>query len=96
MNILLPKLTDPTKINVLCKDRNLVIKYKQNTEKGNNFSKVNFFKKVLLPENTQFNRLNYKYKNNVLSITAPLNTDSKESKENNSTIPTKIKNQIRN
>ena len=96
MNILLPKFTDPTKINVICKDRHLVVEYEDNTEKDNNFSKVYFFKRVLLPENTQFNSLNYKYENNVLSITAPLNTDSKESKENNLTLPTKIKNQIQN
>jgi HSP20 family molecular chaperone IbpA len=94
MNILLPKFTDPTKINVICKDRHLVVKYEDNTEKDNNFSKVKFVKSVLLPENTQFNSLNYEYENNVLSITALL--DSKESKENNSTLPTKIKNQIQN
>ena len=47
-----------------------------------------------MPENTQFNDLKCKYENNVLSITAPLNTDFKEEQPNS--IPIEIKNQIQN
>ena len=94
LNLLLPRCADPTKINVTCKDRQLIVKYEDKTEKEDNFSNVYFYRQVLLPENTQFNDLKCKYENNVLSITAPLNTDFKEEQPNS--IPIEIKNQIQN
>jgi HSP20 family molecular chaperone IbpA len=90
MNLLLPKCTDPAKINVTCKDRQLIVKYEDKTEKDDNFSSIYFYKQVLLPENTQFNDLKCKYENNLLSITAPLNTDFKENQANS--IPVEFKN----
>ena len=94
MSLLLPKCADPTKINVTCKDRQLIVKYEDKTEKDDIISNVYFYKQVLLPENTQFNDLKCKYENNVLSISAPLNTHFEEEQPNS--IPIEIKNQIQN
>ncbi len=81
INLSLPECTDPTKINVTCKDRNLVVKYEDNTEKDNNFSKVKFVKSVLLPENSQFNSLNYEYKNNsIINHTTKLSNSIEQKK----------------
>ncbi len=94
MSLLLPKCADPTKINVTCKERQLIVKYQDKTEKDDIISNVYFHKQVLLPENTQFNDLKCKYENNVLSISAPLNTHFEEEQPNS--IPIEIKNQIQN
>ena len=90
MNFILPKCTDPAKINVTCKDRQLIVKYEDKKEKDDNFSSIYFYKQVLLPENTQFNDLKCKYENDLLSITAPLNTEFKEKQANS--IPVEFKN----
>jgi len=92
INLSLPECTDPTKINVTCKDRNLIVKYEDKTEKDDSFSSIYFYKQVFLPENTQFNDLNCKYENNILSISAPINADL--DKKNPISIPIYVKNQI--
>jgi HSP20 family molecular chaperone IbpA len=92
INLSLPECTDPTKINVTCKDRNLIVKYEDKTEKDDSFSSIYFYEQVFLPENTQFNDLNCKYENNILSISAPINADL--DKKNPISIPIYVKNQI--
>ena len=92
MSMSLPEGIDPSKINVTCKDRELVVKYENKTETDDSFSKIYFYKQVLLPENTEFNGLKCAYENNTLSVTAPLNTDYKEKQAN--MIPIEVKNQI--
>jgi len=89
MNLLLPNCTDPTKINVTCKERNLIVKYEDKSEKDDTYLSINFYKQILLPENTQLNDLKCKYENNVLSITAPLNSDFLENQQNSITVEVK-------
>ena len=79
MNLALPGNLDPSKLNVICKDRQLIVKYQNNKETDDTFSDVYFYKQVLLPENTDFNCLKCTFDQNTL---APLMSDFKEKKEN--------------
>ena len=92
MSLALPEGIDPAKINVTCKDRELVVKYQDKKETNDSFSNIYFYKQVLLPENTEFNSLKCSYENNMLSITAPLNTDFKDKQA--SVLPIEIKNKL--
>lgn len=82
MNLALPDNLDPSKLNVICKDRQLIIKYQNKKETDDTYSDVYFYKQVLLPENTDFNCLKCTFDQNTLSISAPLKSDFKEKKEN--------------
>lgn len=75
MNLSLPENLDPAKLNVTCKDRQLIVKYQYKTEKDNGFSDVFYYKQVLMPENTDFSSLKCLFEKNTLSITAPLISD---------------------
>lgn len=68
----LPSGIDPSKINVTCKDRDVVIKAEETVEKADGISSRYYYKRVTLPENTEFGALRCNVKNNVLSLEAPL------------------------
>jgi HSP20 family molecular chaperone IbpA len=82
MNLVLPDNLDPSKLNVVCKDRQLIVKYQNKKETDDTYSDVYFYKQVLLPENTDFNCLKCTYDKNTLAITAPSKSDFKDRKEN--------------
>jgi len=90
MNLSLPENIDPSKLNVVCKDRQLIVKYQDKSESNDSYSDVYFYKQILMPENTDFNSLKCSFDKDLLTISAPLKTDIK-SKLN--TIPIEIKKQ---
>lgn len=93
MNLSLPDNIDPAKLNVVCKDRQLIVKYQNKTESEDNYSDVYFYKQILLPENTDFKSLKCVYDKNLLAISAPLKEDSTKSEN---VIPIEIKKNITN
>jgi len=82
MNILLPENIDPNKLKVTCKDRQLVINYQHKTEDEKNYSDIQYYKQVLMPENTDFRALKCLFENSTLSIEAPLLSNLKKEGEN--------------
>lgn len=76
MNIALPKNIDPAKLEVKSKDGHLVVKYQdkkeEKTDSGYSKAQVSFYKRILLPKNTDFTCLKHKLEKNKLSIVAPL------------------------
>ena len=94
MILLLPDNIDPSKLNVVCKDMQLIVKYQNKTESNDSYSDDYFYKQILMPENTNFKQLKCVYNKNLLSISAPLNSEILESNEN--IIPIEIKNENNN
>jgi HSP20 family molecular chaperone IbpA len=90
MNLSLPQNIDPSKLNVVCKDRQLIVKYQDKSESQDSYSDVYFYKQILMPENTDFKSLKCSFDKDLLTISAPLKADNK-SIEN--TIPIEIKQQ---
>ena len=82
MNILLPENIDPNKLKVTCKDRQLVINYQHKSDDENNICEIQYYKQVLMPENTDFGSLKCLLENKTLSITAPLISNFKKEGEN--------------
>lgn len=72
MNMVLPKNIDPSKVQVTCKDRDLIVSYEERQEKPDETSQVYFYRRSTLPENTDFNNLKCTLDNNTLSIKAPV------------------------
>lgn len=68
----LPERIDPSKINVTCKDRELIIKAEDKQEKQDGMSSFSFYQRSTLPENTDFNAIKCQLENQKLNITAPL------------------------
>ena len=67
-----PKGIDPTKISVTCKDRDLIIKGEDRTEKSDGVSTSYYYKRCRLPENADLDSIACSYDNTSLSITAPV------------------------
>jgi HSP20 family molecular chaperone IbpA len=82
MHISLPVNIDPSKISVVCKDRDLIVKGHDKTKTHDHISSVHFYKRTTLPENTDWNHFecNLHDANSLhhLTITAPLVTDFKD------------------
>lgn len=77
MNIWLPKNIDPAKVNVTCKDRDLIVQAEENTEDKSGKSNVYFYRRTTLPENTDFDSLKCLYDKNHILVNAKLNTEFK-------------------
>jgi HSP20 family molecular chaperone IbpA len=75
----MPDKVDPAKINVTCKDRELIIKAEDKSEKTDASSSYSFYQRSTLPENTDFNAIKCTLNNNKLSVTAPLHADTRTS-----------------
>jgi HSP20 family molecular chaperone IbpA len=88
MNLSLPDNIDPSKLNFVCKDRQLIVKYQDKSESKDSYSDVYFYKQILMPENTDFSALKCVYDKNLLAISAPLKTDNKPIEN---TIPIEIR-----
>jgi HSP20 family molecular chaperone IbpA len=67
-----PKDIDPKKLNVTCKDRDLIIKAEDKQEKKDMISNMYYYHHYRLPENTDLNGLKCEYENGKLQVEAPL------------------------
>lgn len=90
MKFALPSNIDPAKINVTCKDHELVIQAEENLDKTDSNSHTYFYRRTTLPENADLNTLKCVYDNNQVSVTAKINHDSTRA------IPIEVRNQIKN
>lgn len=85
MEFSFPEYLDPSKISVVCKDNDLIIRAEDRVGTFDKQSHFSYYKRVSMPENTDFYELKCKMDKNVLYIHAPL-YDS-DFKKNNSRIP---------
>ncbi len=85
MEFSFPEYLDPSKISVVCKDNDLIIRAEDRVGSFDKQSHFSYYKRVTMPENTDFYELKCKMDKNVLYIHAPL-YDS-DFKKNNSRIP---------
>lgn len=76
MKIAMPKSINPTKLEVKTKDGKLIVRYQdkkeEKTDHGYSKAAVSFYRKILLPKNTDVSALTHKLENNQLIIAAPL------------------------
>lgn len=73
IDITLPEHVDPSKVNVSCKDREIIIKAEDRKDRSDGHSSFSFYQRSSLPENTDLNQIKATLNNNRLSITAPVN-----------------------
>jgi HSP20 family molecular chaperone IbpA len=75
LHVTLPEQIDPTKISCTVKDRELVIRAEDKTEKKDGVtSAYSFFQRRTLPSNTDVNALRCTVKDNKLTVSGPLLT----------------------
>jgi len=74
LNLPLPQNIDPNKVQLSLKDRDLIMRVEDRTETDDTRSRVHFYTRTTLPENTDFNQLKCVVDNGQLNITAPVNT----------------------
>lgn len=77
----LPPNIDPSKLSVTCKDRDLIVKTEEMPKAGETGSKVTYYKRCTLPENTNFKKLKCHIDNNKLLIEAPMKQPSHEERQ---------------
>lgn len=81
MEFAFPEYLDPTKVSVVCKDNDLIIRGEDRQGTWDKMSHFSYYKRVTMPENTDFYELKCKMDKNVLSIRAPLyDSDFKKNK----------------
>ncbi len=68
----MPQEIEPEKINIHVKDRDLIVKAEDHNESRDVKSKFYYYKRMTLPENTDFKNLNCVWNNNIISVNAPL------------------------
>ncbi|CAF0760864.1 unnamed protein product [Brachionus calyciflorus] len=73
LNLNLPQSIDPSKIQVTCKDRDLIVQAEDKKEKEDTFSRTSFYSRTTLPENTDFKQLKCHFDHHKLSVSAPIN-----------------------
>lgn len=76
VNMNLPKMLDPSKVNLTVKDRDLIVNYDDEQKEENKYSHISFYKRTTLPVNTDFSQLKCYNDNNKLTIKAPLTLQS--------------------
>jgi len=74
LNLPLPQNIDPNKVQLSLKDRDLIMRVEDRTETDDTRSRVHFYTRTTLPENTDFNQLKCVVDQGQLNITAPVNT----------------------
>lgn len=84
MEFSFPEYLDPAAVSVVCKDNDLIIRAEDRVGSFDKQSHFSYYKRVSMPENTDFYELKCKMDKNVLHIYAPL-YDS-DFKKNNSKI----------
>jgi HSP20 family molecular chaperone IbpA len=72
-----PDNIDQTKIWLFIKDRDLIIKTEDMSQKHHTHARFFYYKRAVLPENTDFDLLKCTFENNKLVVTAPLKTEYK-------------------
>lgn len=73
-----PEQIDPSKVHIFVKDRDLVVKAEKTLKQPDSTTRVHYYKRTTLPENTKFDALKCNYNNNhEISIEAPLSLDYK-------------------
>jgi HSP20 family molecular chaperone IbpA len=77
MNCSLPTDIDPKKVQVTCKDRDIIIKAEDIKKRPDGISKMHYYKRSTLPPNTKFEELKCTFDNNKLEIKAPLDLEYK-------------------
>ena len=88
LNLNLPEEIDASKVKVVCKNRDLIIRAEDLVEKPDGVSKLFYYRRSTLPENTDFDALKCTLENNKLMIEAPYNS---EPTLNQRTIPIELK-----
>jgi HSP20 family molecular chaperone IbpA len=89
LNFAVPANIHPDKVHVTIKDRDLIVKAEDKIEKPDGSSKVYYYKRTTMPENTDFNALKCTWaNNNKLSVSAPIKTNFLPYKK----VPIEIKN----
>lgn len=73
IDITLPDHIDPSKVNVSCKDREIIIKAEDRQDRSDGHSSFSFYQRSTLPDSVDLNQLRATINNNRLSITAPVN-----------------------
>jgi len=77
MKLSLPDNYDQNKIWLFIKDRDFIVKTEDMSQKQHTHAKFYYYKRAVLPENTDFDHLKCTFESNKLVITAPLKTDYK-------------------
>ena len=72
-----PDNVDQTKIWLFIKDRDLIVKTEDMSQKHHTHARFFYYKRAILPENTDFDLLKCTFENNKLVVTAPLKTEYK-------------------
>ena len=72
MSCTVPQGVDPNKLQITCKDRDLIIKGEDVQEKPDSISRMHYYKRCTMPENTDFDALKCVMENNKLKIEAPI------------------------
>lgn len=72
MEFAFPEYLDPSKVSVVCKDNDLIIRAEDRLGTWDKQSHFSYYKRVTMPSNTDFYQLKCKMDKNVLNIHAPL------------------------
>jgi HSP20 family molecular chaperone IbpA len=80
LSLAVPEITDPSKVQVSVKDRDLIVKAEDKQDGPDGKSKFYYYKRTTLPENTDFRELKCNLENGKLSISAPLHPESAHKK----------------
>jgi len=67
-----PSWVEPSKVNVTCKDRDVIIRAEDTTTKQDTTSKSYMYKRCTLPENTDFHSMKCHFENGKMQIEAPI------------------------
>jgi HSP20 family molecular chaperone IbpA len=73
MTCTVPQGIEPNKINVTCKDRDLIIRAEDKMEKPDYKSKIMYYKRCTFPELTDFTEMKCMLDNGKLLVEAPIN-----------------------
>lgn len=81
MNISLPENIDPNQVKVTCKDRDVIVQAEDKQDTEDKFSRVFFYRRFTLPENTNFKELKCSLDNNKLTVKAPVEFQQRADRE---------------
>jgi HSP20 family molecular chaperone IbpA len=72
MSISLPENINTDNVKVTCKDRDVIVQAEDKQDTEDKFSRVFFYRRFTLPENTNFKELKCSLDNNKLTVKAPV------------------------
>lgn len=76
----MPQDIEPEKINIHVKDRDLIVKAEDHKDNKDGKSRFYYYKRMTLPENTDFKNLNCVWNNSRIAVNAPLLNESGDHK----------------